>query len=46
VPPALTSLTNVSGGIDYVCLKCGRSYAWRGTPPQLLPIVPRADGVE
>jgi hypothetical protein len=40
VPPNMTTLTNRPGEVDYVCVKCGRTYAWRGTPPQLITVVP------
>jgi len=45
VPPILTALSVVPTGVDYVCLKCGRTYAWRGTPPQLIHVVPPGAGV-
>jgi DNA-directed RNA polymerase subunit RPC12/RpoP len=42
--PYLASGLKVPPTADYVCLNCGRAYAWAGTPPTLTVVVTaRAD---
>jgi len=41
-PPQLASETKVPATAAYVCLKCGRAYAWAGTPPRLTVLGPVA----
>jgi len=39
VPPELASAFTISKEADFVCLRCGRPYRWRGEPPQLTLLV-------
>jgi hypothetical protein len=38
VPPEVTALLMKPPGVDYVCLKCGAVYAWKGKPPALVRV--------